>query len=125
MINGIKLFGKAFANTKHEMLVSMALVAALSVVLSLVFYVVEHVAQPDVFDTWWSCVVWACSRYIEGGDGVFDGGPVTIIGRTIAFSLGFVGIALVAIPAGLIGSGFMDADRLLSLHANNYPEDYK
>lgn len=109
MINGIKLFGKAFANTKHEMLVSMALVAALSVVLSLVFYVVEHVAQPDVFDSYADALLWTYTRYIECGDGVFDGSPVTAVGKVVASLLGLVSIAIVAIPAGLIGSGFMDA----------------
>lgn len=89
--------------------ISMLLLFFITFVLSFIFYLVENLSQPDVFDSWWSCVVWAYSRYIEGGDGVFEGGPVTIVGRIIAFLLGIIGIAIVAIPAGLIGSGFMDA----------------
>lgn len=107
--NELKAFYIAFANTRREMVISLIVLFVITFVLSLVFYLVESSAQPDVFDSYWSCVVWAYSRYIEGGDGVFDGGPVTIVGRTIAFLLGLIGIAIVAIPAGLIGSGFMDA----------------
>ena len=108
-INELASFYKAFVNTRREMFLSLIILLALTFVLSLVFYFFERMNQPEVFDSYWSCLVWAYSRYIEAGDGVFDGGPVTVIGRLIAFLLGVIGIAIVAIPAGLIGSGFMDA----------------
>lgn len=108
-INELKAFSRAFANTRREMFISLMGLFVVTFVLSLLFYMAECSAQPEVFDSYWSCFVWAYSRYIEGGDGVFDGGPVTVVGRTIAFLLGVIGIAIVAIPAGLIGSGFMDA----------------
>ncbi len=108
-INDFASFYKAFTNTRREMGISLLILFAITFSLSYIFYIAEHIAQPDVFDGWWSCIVWAYSRYIEGGDGVFEGGPVTVIGRTIAFLLGLIGIAIVAIPAGIIGSGFMDA----------------
>ena len=107
--NELKAFYIAFANTRREMLISLAVLFFITFTLSLVFYLVEHIVQPDVFDSYWSCLVWAYTRYIEGGDGVFEGAPVTVVGRAIAFLLGLIGIAIVAIPAGLIGSGFMDA----------------
>ena len=108
-INDMASFYRAFLNTRREMGISMLILLFITFSLSIVFYLVEHHEQPDVFDCWWSSVVWAYSRYIEGGDGVFEGGPVTVVGRTIAFLLGLIGIAIVAIPAGIIGSGFMDA----------------
>lgn len=108
-INDLASFYRAFLNTRREMGISMLILLFITFTLSIVFYLVEHNEQPDVFDSWWSCIVWAYSRYIEGGDGVFEGGPITVTGRTIAFLLGIIGIAIVAIPAGIIGSGFMDA----------------
>lgn len=107
--NELAAFYKAFVNTRREMLISLTILLVITFVLSFIFFLVENLKQPDVFDSWWSCLVWAYTRYIEGGDGVFDGAPVTPIGRLIAFLLGLIGIAIVAIPAGLIGSGFMDA----------------
>lgn len=105
----LSAFKKAFVNTKEEMAVSLGIVVALTLLLATLFYFVESVAQPDVFAWWGDAAVWAYTRYIEGGDGVFDGGPVTVVGKIVATLLGFMGIALVAIPAGLIGSGFIDA----------------
>lgn len=108
-MKNILIFLKAFRNTKHEMFISMLIVLGTTFLLSAIFYVAESIAQPEVFSSYPDALVWAYTRYIEGGDGVFEGSPVTIIGRIIAFLLGFVGIAIVAIPAGLIGSGFIDA----------------
>lgn len=105
----LSAFRKAFMITQREMILSLCVLFVITFVMSLMFYLVEHKVQPDVFDSYGSCMVWAYSRYIEGGDGVFDGGPITIVGRIIAFLLGIIGIAIVAIPAGLIGSGFIDA----------------
>lgn len=107
--NELASFYRAFVNTRREMGISLLVLFFITFALSLVFYFVENSEQPDVFDSYWSCIVWAYSRYIEGGDGVFEGGPVTVFGRIIAFMLGLIGIAIVAIPAGLIGSGFIDA----------------
>lgn len=103
------IINTAFDKTKKEMAISMAILLVLTFGLSGVFYVVESVAQPDVFESYSDALVWGYTRYIEGGDGVFDGGPVTVVGKVIASLFGFIGIAIVAIPAGLIGSGFIDA----------------
>lgn len=107
--NELVIFYRAFLNTRREMLMSMGVLLFLTMVLAIALYYVEHTAQPDVFANWGDCMAWASSRYIEGGDGVFEGGPVTICGRIIAFLLGIIGIAIVAIPAGLVGSGFIEA----------------
>ncbi len=108
-VNRLQFIRKAFSATKHEMLISLGIVLALTVILSIIFYIVESIAQPDVYRDYWDALVWAYTRYMEGGDGVFEGGPVTVTGKAIASLLGLIGIALVAIPAGLVGSGFMDA----------------
>ncbi len=108
-VNRLKFIRKAFSATKHEMLISLGIVLALTVVLSLIFYIAESIAQPEVYHNYWDALIWAYTRYIEGGDGVFEGGPVTVTGKVIAALLGMIGIAVVAVPAGLVGSGFMDA----------------
>ena len=105
----LRFIRKAFSTTKNEMLISLCIIIVLTCILSLIFLAVEHVAQPDVFDDYGDAIVWAYTRYMEGGDGVFEGGPVTVVGKVIASLLGIIGIAIVAIPAGLVGSGFMDA----------------
>ena len=108
-INRMLFIKKAFQTTKDEMLISLGIILVLTGILSVVFYIVESIAQPDVYRNYWDALVWAYTRYIEGGDGVFDGAPTTAVGKIVASLIGTIGIAIVAIPAGLIGSGFMDA----------------
>ena len=105
----LRFIRKAFSTIKDEMLISLAIIIVLTGILSILFFVAERIAQPDVFTSYGDAIVWAYTRYMEGGDGVFDGAPVTVVGRVIASLLGIIGIAIVAIPAGLVGSGFMDA----------------
>ena len=105
----LRFIRKAFSTTKNEMLISLCIIIVLTCILSLIFLAVERIAQPDVFADYGDAIVWAYTRYMEGGDGVFEGGPVTVVGKVIASLLGIIGIAIVAIPAGLVGSGFMDA----------------
>lgn len=105
----LRFIRKAFSTIKIEMLISLAIIIVLTCILSLIFLFVEHIAQPDVYADYGDAIVWAYTRYMESGDGVFEGGPVTVVGKVIASLLGIIGIAIVAIPAGLVGSGFMDA----------------
>lgn len=107
--NYLRLFRKSLWNMKEEITISLLIVIVLTVVLAAVFYWVESAAQPDVYDSPFSALAWAYSRYIESGDGVFSGDPVTPLGKTIAFMLGFVGLAVVVIPTGLISAGFVQA----------------
>ena len=108
-LNRMLFIKKAFQTTKDEMLISLGIILVLTCILSIVFYIVESIAQPDVYRNFWDALVWAYTRYIEGGDGVFAGAPITVVGKIVASLIGTIGIAIVAIPAGLIGSGFMDA----------------
>ena len=105
----LRFIRKAFSTIKDEMLISLGIIIVLTGILSILFFVAERIAQPDVFTSYGDAIVWAYTRYMESGDGVFEGGPVTVVGKVIASLLGIIGIAIVAIPAGLVGSGFMDA----------------
>ena len=72
---------------------------------SLMFFA-ENEAQPDKFANipqamWWSIITLTTVGY---GD-VF---PVTAGGRLLAGVIAILGIGLFALPAGILGSGFMD-----------------
>lgn len=107
--NPLTLVVKAFKSTKHEMWVSLQILFCLTAMLSIVFFYYEHQAQPDTFSRFWQSLVWTLTRYLDNADAIVDKAPVTAIGKVVAMLLGIISIALVAVPAGLIGSGFMDA----------------
>ena len=112
----VKAFGilsRAIKAKKQEMLVSLQFLAIVTLILSFILFFVEHNAQPEVYDNGWKSVVWAFAQYIGDPGGFADTPPITFIGRLIACVIGVLGIAIFAVPAGLIGSAFtevMDED---------------
>ena len=61
--------------------------------------------EPDTFETIFDAIYWAVVSLTTVGYG--DIYPVSWIGRAIAMSSSFFGIAVVALPAGIITAGYM------------------
>lgn len=107
--NSFILFGRAFKNAKNDFWVSIQVLLVATVVLALLFYFVEHTAQPEEYKNPWDSFVWAITRYI-GDPGKFAGkGPITLTGRYIDTFIGILKILIFAVPAGLVANGFRQA----------------
>ena len=70
-------------------------------------YLAEHAAQPEVFSSipqamWWAVITVTTVGY---GDVV----PITTTGKAIGALLSLIGVGMVALPAGILASGFSDA----------------
>jgi voltage-gated potassium channel len=99
----------AIKEKKNELIVSMQFLVIVTFILSIILYVFEHDAQPEVYDNGFYSVIWAFAQYI-GDPGQFaDTPPVTLAGKIIACIVGIMGIAIVAVPAGILSAGFTEA----------------
>lgn len=78
-------------------------VGIMLVIASMLMYAFEHEAQPDVFTNALSGIWWAVVTVTTVGYG--DVVPITIMGKIVASVIAFLGIALVAIPTGVISTG--------------------
>ena len=101
VVNAIKNKGK-------ELILSMQVVVFLTVILSALLYHIENSAQPNNFGDIIDAFVWSLSKFIGGigGYGAFE--PITFWGQVMATIVGLLGIALFAVPAGIIGAGFVE-----------------
>lgn len=72
-------------------------------IAALVIFNVEQ----DTFSNFFEAVYWACVSLTTMGYG--DIYPVSTAGRIVTMVSSFVGIAIVALPAGIITAGYMDA----------------
>jgi voltage-gated potassium channel len=77
-----------------------------TIIVAALMHIVESKAQPDKFGTipdamWWAIVTLGTIGY---GDVV----PVTAAGRLIAGATIFMGLIMVALPVGIIASGFAE-----------------
>lgn len=108
-MKAFRFLGTAVKSKKTEMLVSLQFLLISTIVLSLLLYIVEHDANPEMIGDGWKSFVWAFAKYIGDPGKVADEPIVTVAGQVIAFIVGILGIAIFAVPIGLIGSGFTEA----------------
>lgn len=87
---------------REPLITVVALAAGYVIISALVVFNVE----PDTFDNFFSAVYWATVSLTTMGYG--DIYPVTTAGRIVTMLSSFIGIAIVALPAGIITAGFMD-----------------
>ena len=107
-VKAFSILSKAVSSKSRELLVSLQFLAIVTIILSFILFFVEHQAQPEVYDNGWRSVVWAFAQYIQDPGGFADMPPITLAGQIISVLVGILGIAIFAVPAGLIGSGFTD-----------------
>ena len=107
-LKSIQILVRAFNSKKDEMQVSLEFLVIVTLILSFILYFVEHQAQPAVYDNGWTSVVWAFLQYIGDPGGLSDSPPITTAGRLIATIIGILGIAIFAVPAGLVASAFSE-----------------
>lgn len=108
-MKSFRLLTTAIGSKGKELLVSLQFLVIITIILSFVLFFAEHEAQPDVYDNGMTPVLWAFMQYIGDPGGFGDYPPVTVAGRIIACVIGILGIAIFAVPAGLIGAGFTEA----------------
>ena len=94
------------ANTIKKQKNALLTVFVLAVGYILVSALVMFNAEPNTFNNFFEAVYWATTSLTTVGYG--DIYPVTNLGRIIAMFSSFVGIAIVALPAGILTAGYME-----------------
>lgn len=94
------------AEKRNQIISSIFIILILMMASSLCMYSAEHQAQPEVFQNAFSGIWWSMSTILTVGYG--DIYPVTILGRTMAIIISFLGVGAVAIPTGIISAGFVE-----------------
>ena len=80
------------------------------IIFGAVGYLFEHAAQPDKIDSIPTSIYW--SVITLGSVGYGDISPITPMGRIIASLMALLGIALIAIPSGILAAAFTDQLRI-------------
>lgn len=105
---------KAIRYSKHIQLIlgvfkkakeSLLVVCGIAIIYVLVSALVVFNVEPDTFNNYFEAVYWATVSLTTMGYG--DIYPITVAGRIITMISSFMGIAIVALPAGIITSELM------------------
>jgi len=107
MYSGIRLFKTAFKNTRRQIFVSGIFLVVITCVLTVILYLAESRVDPDF--SLWDAFIWPYEKYLGDPGKVVDDPLMSPIGKFIGTLVGIMGVAIFAVPAGLIGSGLTDA----------------
>jgi voltage-gated potassium channel len=104
-----RLIVNVFKSTFNELMLSLVLALFLIIISSSFVYFAEHPAQPQVFTSipetiWWSVITLTTVGY---GNMI----PITIAGKIFTSIILIAGVALFALPAGIITAGFLEESR--------------
>lgn len=104
-----RVFTDFYRMKKSELAMVFLVVLFLLVFASAVIYHVEQEAQPVAFSSIPAAMWWGVATLTTVGYG--DIYPVTPLGKFFGAIIALLGIGLFALPAGILGSGFVGALR--------------
>jgi voltage-gated potassium channel len=102
----LQALGRVIRAKEYELKVTFFVMFLLLVVASCLMYYAEHTAQPEVFTSIPAAMWWGVTTLTTVGYG--DAYPVTLMGKVIASVMALLGIGMFALPAGILGGGFME-----------------
>ena len=101
---------QVFREEAKTILAAMFVLMMLLIIASSLAFIVEHDAghtDPDAFSSIPAAMYWAVMTMTTVGYG--DVVPITPFGKLLAAIIGVVGLGMVALPAGILASGFSNA----------------
>ena len=113
--NSIVIIGNVIRSSRKSLVTVATMAVGYIIISALVIFNVE----PDSFHSFFEALYWATVSLTTVGYG--DIYPVSVLGRLIAMASSLLGIAIVALPAGIITAGYM-SELQKSHNEENYPK---
>ncbi len=105
----LRHLAEAFADRRYELLVGTCSAGLLLLFAATALYAVEGGVQPEAFGSIPRALWWAVATLTTVGYG--DVVPITALGRVLAAVTALAGIAVIAVPTGIIAAAFTDVIR--------------
>jgi len=101
----LHLLGRVIRREREALVMTLVILALLLLMSSIAMYFAEREAQPLMFSSVPATMWWSMGTVTAVGAGEME--PVTTLGRLLGVFIGFLGIASVALPTGILGAGFV------------------
>jgi voltage-gated potassium channel len=105
-LHALNIFKKVIADRKEQLVLSFFFILFVLVIISVVMFYTEHEAQPKIFSSIPATMWWGIATITTVGYG--DIVPMTPLGKFLGGFFAIAGIGLLALPAGILSSGFFE-----------------
>jgi voltage-gated potassium channel len=102
----LQVIGRVLASKRADLAMTIIVVALLLTLASSAMYVLEKDAQPQAFTSIPMAMWWGIATLTTVGYG--DVYPITTFGKMFAAIIALLGVGIVALPAGILASGFAE-----------------
>ncbi|HTF21473.1 MAG TPA: ion transporter [Chryseolinea sp.] len=105
-LHALEIFKRVIIERKEQLVLSFLFILFILVIISFAMFYVEHDAQPDKFSSIPATMWWGIATLTTVGYG--DIVPITSLGKILGGIFAIAGVALLALPAGVLSSGFFE-----------------
>ena len=114
-------FNYALRSKSQELQISILYTILLLLISSTLMYLAESSTQPGLLGSIPRCLWWSITTVSAVGYG--DSIPITTVGKIIASITSLMGIAAIAIPTGILASGFSESIGVQNKNKNELYEN--
>ncbi|WP_159517573.1 ion transporter [Sunxiuqinia indica] len=104
--SSLNLIWQVIKEKRTELGITGFLTFLVLLIASFLMYYIEGDVQPEQFPNILACLWWAVATLTTVGYG--DVYPITGLGKVVSGTIALLGIGVVALPTGIIGSAFME-----------------
>ena len=105
-LHALNIFKRVIRERKEQLILSFFFILFILVIISFVMFYAERAAQPDKFSSIPATMWWGITTLTTVGYG--DLVPITPIGKFLGGIFSIACIGLLALPAGILSSGFFE-----------------
>lgn len=105
-MHALSMFKKVLHDRREQLVLSIFFILFILVLISTTMFYVEREAQPDKFTSIPATMWWGIATLTTVGYG--DMVPITAWGRILGGLFAITGVGLLALPAGILSSGFFE-----------------
>ncbi|MDE2134870.1 MAG: ion transporter [Alphaproteobacteria bacterium] len=105
----LSTLGRVVVNERRALFGTLLVLLCATIFAAAAMHAVEGAVQPERFGTIPSSMWWAIATLTTVGYG--DAVPITFLGRLVAGCTMVVGLGILALPVGIVATGFMDTIR--------------
>lgn len=106
-MHALTLLKRVLYDRREQLILSIVFILFILVIISTIMFYVEREAQPDKFSSIPATMWWGIATLTTVGYG--DLMPITPWGKILGGMFAITGVLLLALPAGILSSGFFEA----------------